>query len=196
MTIRPEAGAGGPQDRGESGTDAAAAGWRALRPELIITGIMISATAVAAYAYAGSAAAFATVTSWAVVILILLRALVPTTRAQAASRDESWQPRSHGSYLGFWRKSGLLADASVNMRSYDADLRPTLQHLLAARLAERHGVSLYADPETARRLLLAGEPDDSLWYWLDPDRPAEQRAMRHGIPQRTLTAIVDRLERL
>jgi hypothetical protein len=136
------------------------------------------------------------VTIWAVVILVVLRALVPTTRAQAARRDESWQLRSQGSYIGFWRNRGLLADASVNMRSYDADLRPVLQHLLAARLAERHGVSLYADPDAARQLLLAGEPDDSLWYWLDPERPAEQRAMRHGIPQRTLTAIVDRLERL
>jgi len=196
MRSGPGTGAARPKTPSAGGTHAATAGWRALRPELIITVIMISATAVAAYAYAGSAAAFATVTVWAVVLLVLLRALVPTTRAQAASRDDSWQRRSQGTYIGFWRKRGLLADASVNMRSYDSDLRPTLQHLLAARLAERHGVSLYAEPETARQLLLAGEPDDSLWYWLDPDRPAEQRSMRHGIPQRTLTAIVDRLERL
>jgi hypothetical protein len=196
VTSEPGAGAGRPESQDAGGTDSATAGWRALRPELIITVVMISATAVAAYAYAGSAAAFATVTVWAVVILVLLRALVPPTRAQAASRDESWQPRSQGTYLGFWRKRGLLADASVNMRSYDADLRPTLQHLLAARLAERHGVSLYAEPEAARQLLLVGEADDSLWYWLDPERPAEQRSMRHGIPQRTLIAIVDRLERL
>jgi hypothetical protein len=195
MTGGPGTGAGRPQARDARSADAATAGWRALRPELIITAVMIGATAVAAYAYAGSAAAFGTVTIWAVVILVVLRALVPTTRAQAARRDESWQVRSQG-YIGFWRNRGLLADASVNMRSYDADLRPMLQHLLAARLAERHGVSLYADPHTARQLLLAGEPDDSLWYWLDPERPAEQRAMRHGIPQRTLTAIVDRLERL
>jgi hypothetical protein len=196
MTGGPGSGAARPQAADARGADAATAGWRALRPELIITAVMVGATAVGAYAYAGSAAAFGTVTIWAVVILVVLRALVPTTRAQAARRDESWQLRSQGSYIGFWRNRGLLADASVNMRSYDADLRPVLQHLLAARLAERHGVSLYADPDAARQLLLAGEPDDSLWYWLDPERPAEQRAMRHGIPQRTLTAIVDRLERL
>ncbi len=83
------------------------------------------------------------------------------------------------------------------MVSYDAELRPDLQHLLAARLAERHGVSLYADPAQARRLLLTGSRDASLWYWLDPARPAEtdQRRRRHPAP-RTLAAILDRLERL
>jgi hypothetical protein len=174
----------------------ASGGWRALRPELIITCIMVVATGVAAYGYGGVAAAFGALTAWAVLILVLLRVLVPVTPAPSASYDEDRQPQNEGSYIGFWRKRGVLVDASTNMRSYDADLRPTLQHLLAARLAERHGVSLYADPEAARHLLLAGEPDDSLWYWLDPARPPEQRSTRQGIPQRTLTAIIDRLERL
>jgi hypothetical protein len=171
-------------------------GWRALRPELLIVVIMVISTAIAAYGYAGFAAAFGTLTAWAIVILILFRALVQVTPAKSASDDEDRQLHSQGSYIGFWRRRGVLVDASINMRSYDADLRPTLQHLLAARLAERHGVSLYADPEAARRLLLAGEPDDALWYWLDPERPAEQRSTRQGIPQRTLTAIIERLERL
>jgi hypothetical protein len=179
-----------------SASAAATGGWRALRPELIITVIMVIATAVAAYGYAGFAAAFAALTGWAVVILVLLRVLVPMTPAQLASHDENRQLHHQGSYIGFWRKRGVLVDASANMRSYDADLRPTLQHLLAARLAERHGVSLSADPEAARRLLLADEPDDALWYWLDPARPPEQRSTRQGIPLRTLTAIIDRLERL
>ena len=82
------------------------------------------------------------------------------------------------------------------MASYDADLRPVLQHLLAARLAERHGINLYHDPETARRLLLPGPRDDTLWFWLDPARPAEADRLRPGIPSRTLAAIIDRLERL
>jgi hypothetical protein len=175
--------------------DSAAGGWRTLRPELSIIATMVIATAVAAYGYAGETAAFATVALWALVLLVLLRWLVPVSRDRIAV-DEEWQVRSQGSYLGFWRKRGVLVDASTSMRSYDADLRPTLQHLLAARLAERHGVSLYADPEAARRLLLAGQADDGLWYWLDPERPPEQRSMRQGIPQQTLTAIVERLEQL
>ena len=187
--------ADGQPDAGAGAAATESQGWRALRPELSITFIMVISTAIAAYGYAGFAAAIGTLTAWAIVIVILLRALVPVTPAKSAS-DEDRQLHSQGSYIGFWRKRGVLVDAAINMRSYDADLRPTLQHLLAARLAERHGVSLYADPEAARRLLLAGEPDDTLWYWLDPARPAEQRSTRQGIPQRTLTAIIDRLERL
>jgi hypothetical protein len=175
--------------------DSAAGGWRALRPELSVVAAMVIATAVAAYGYAGETAAFATVAIWALVLLVLLRWLVPVSRDRVAT-DEEWQVRSQGSYLGFWRKRGVLVDATTSMRSYDADLRPMLQHLLAAGLAERHGVSLYADPEAARRLLLAGQADDRLWYWLDPQRPPEQRSMRQGIPQQTLTAIVERLEQL
>lgn len=193
MTTRPGSGAG--SLRAQSAAEARAGGWRALRPELIITATMVTASAVAAYGYAGEIAAFATVAIWAVVILVLLRWLVPVTQATVAA-DEEWQVRGQGSYLGFWRKRGVVVDAFTSMRSYDAELRPTLQHLLAARLAERHGVSLYVDPAAARRLLLAGQPDDKLWYWLDPERPPEQRSMRQGIPQRTLSAIVERLEQL
>jgi hypothetical protein len=196
MTSVPSERSDGLPDPGASATATEAGGWRALRPELIITLIMVVATAVAAYGYAGSAAAFATLTIWAVVILVLFRVLVPPTRAPFASYDEDRQLHTQGSYIGFWRKRGVLVDASTNMRSYDTDLRPTLQHLLAAKLAERHGVSLYADPQAARRLLLAGGSDEGLWYWLDPARPAEQRSTRQGIPQRTLTEIIDRLERL
>jgi hypothetical protein len=89
------------------------------------------------------------------------------------------------------------------MVSYDAELRPTLQHLLAARLAEQHEVNLYNDPAAARRLLLRDtEPGtvsrhgDQLWYWVDPTRPAETRPNIRGIPPRTLAVIIDRLERL
>jgi hypothetical protein len=196
VTNVPSERAGGLPPPDASATATASDGWRALRPELTIACIMVVATAVAAYCYGGIIGAFGTLIVWAVLILVLLRVLVPVTPAESASYDEDRQVHREASYIGFWRKRGVLADASINMRSYDADLRPTLQHLLAARLAERHGVSLYADPEAARRLFLAGEPDDSLWYWLDPVRPPEQRSTRQGIPQRTLTSIIDRLERL
>ena len=43
-----------------------------------------------------------------------------------------------------------------------------LEHLLAARLAERHGVHLYQDPEAARRLLCRSGRDADLWPWIDP----------------------------
>ncbi len=85
-----------------------------------------------------------------------------------------------------------------------------LEHLLAARLAERHGVSLYLDPDGARRLLCGNDNgrDADLWYWIDPAREAARAQARAygaadggtdrqpGIPPRTLARLIDRLEKL
>jgi hypothetical protein len=170
------------------------AGWRASLPELLIALVLVVATTGTAYFYSGPAAAAVTLTGWTVAILALLRFLVPTTPRPLLDPQE-WRTAGQGSFIGFWRKRGVLSDATSAMASYDYELRPVLQHLLAARLAERHGVNLYRDPAAARRLLLAGRRDEQLWFWLDPERPAEA-ARQPGIPPRTLAVIIDRLERL
>jgi hypothetical protein len=89
---------------------------------------------------------------------------------------------------------------------YQAELRPVLEHLLAARLAERHGVNLYDDREAARRLLCRTSRDADLWEWVDPawrppdtgrgGGPGRGASTERGIPRRTLTRLIDRLERL
>ncbi len=187
------------------GPAAAADGWRGCVPELTVTAVLILATGAAVYGYAGAGAAVVTLIVWAVVLLVLLRWLVPAGAAPLRrEQQETWRVAGRTSFTGFWRRRGVLAAATASMASYDAELRPTLQHLLAARLAERHGVSLYTDPSAARRLLLSGTGpragrggrDDQLWSWLDPSRPAETRPQVRGIPPRTLAAIIDRLERL
>jgi hypothetical protein len=182
---------------------ATADGWRGCLPELTVTAVLIVATSAVVYGYAGAGAAVLALIIWAVALLVLLRGLVP---AAVASPLPLRPRRASGrtSFTGFWRKRASVSTATASMVSYDAELRPTLQHLLAARLAERHDVNLYADPATARRLLLygtghgavRGRHDDQLWYWLDPSRPAETRQNMRGIPPRTLAVIIDRLERL
>ena len=127
--------------------------------------------------------------------IAFLRALVPTA-PEALIEQHSSQGQARSSFLGFWRKRAIMRDATASMVSYDIELRPTLQHLLAARLAERHGVSLYADPEAARRIVLPAPREDVLWFWLDPRRPAQTEQGRSGIPPETLAAILNRLERL
>jgi hypothetical protein len=77
---------------------------------------------------------------------------------------------------------------------YEADLRPVLEHLLAARLAERHGVNLYREPEAARRVFVRTAGDEALWRWLVAAQPSEPRTS--GIPRRTLARLIDRLEHL
>jgi hypothetical protein len=183
---------------------ASADGWRGSVPELAVTVVLILATSAAVYGYAGAGAGVATLIVWAVVLLVLLRGLVTATPSPLVQHQETWRTTARSSFTAFWRKHGVLTNATASMMSYDAELRPTLQHLLAARLAERHDVNLYQDPSAARRLLLPGSVrgsthggrDDRLWYWIDPARPAETRPHVKGIPPRTLAAIIDRLERL
>ena len=83
---------------------------------------------------------------------------------------------------------------------YDGELRPVLEHLLAARLAERHGVHLYQEPDAARRLLCRTSRDADLWRWIDPTTRPETvpRGVteRRGIPRHTLARLIDRLEKL
>jgi hypothetical protein len=174
---------------------AAAGGWQACRPELTVAAILVLATSLAAYAYGGVGFAVLTVAGWAVASIAFLRTLLPTA-PDALTEQSSWRSQGRSSFLGFWRKRAIMRDATASLVSYDAELRPTLQHLLAARLAERRGVSLYAEPSAARRLVLPGPHEDALWFWLDPERPAETEQGRAGIPPRTLAAILTRLERL
>lgn len=171
-------------------------GWRGCLPELAITAVLILATSAAVYGYAGTGAAVLALIIWAVALLVLLRGLVPA--AVAPLQPQRTRPTTgRTSFTGFWLKRASVSNARASMASYDAELRRTLQHLLAARLAERHDVNLYTDPAAARHLLLHGaRHDDQLWYWLDPSRPAETRQHVRGIPPRTLAVIIDRLERL
>ncbi|HEY2552193.1 MAG TPA: hypothetical protein VGI64_16620 [Streptosporangiaceae bacterium] len=169
--------------------------WRGARPELAVLVILVAVLTAGGYAFAGPAAATVVVLVAAVVCLGGLRLLaVPDQRA--VQLDEQSAGAVPGSIAGFWRRRAELADGTQSHTAYDMYLRVTLQRLLAARLAERHGISLHDDPQAARRLLLAGRDDDRLWYWIDPSRPAEHDGRKPGIPPRTLAVLVDRLERL
>lgn len=190
---------GAPAGRPGEHPRGAADGWGGSLPELAVTAVLILATCAVVYGYAGAGAAILALVIWAVALLVLLRGLLPSPIAPAL-RQRTWRASGLTSFTGFWRKRASVSTATSSMVSYDAELRPTLQHLLAARLAERHDVNLYTDPDAARRLLLGGavnsRRDDQLWYWLDPARPAETRQNVRGIPPRTLAVIIDRLERL
>jgi hypothetical protein len=170
-------------------------GWRESRPELVIAATAVAALCAATLAFAGAAAAVITLAGAAVVALAALRWLVPPGEAGPAY-EEAPDDRSGATFTGFWRKRAAVQTATQTMLGYDLELRGTLQHLLAARLAQRHGISLYDDPAAARQLLADGG-NDRLWYWLDPSRPAvADQGSSAGIPPRTLAAIIDQLERL
>jgi hypothetical protein len=170
-------------------------GWRAAVPELIIAAIVVAVAAVAGYAAAGLPGTAVVTTCAAVISLVVLRVLTPAPAAHGDSQlaDTEAIPVT---FTGYWRRRAGLVDGTQSMTSYDAELRGTLQRLLAARLAERHGVSLHDDPEAARRLLCPSPRDERLWYWVDPARPPTTAAGQSGIPPRTLARLIDRLEQL
>jgi hypothetical protein len=170
-------------------------GWRAARPELAIAALTVAVLCAATLAFAGPAAAALVFLGAGVLALVALRGLAPHDDVPPLVEEEQ-EERTATMFTGFWRRRSGVESATQTMTAYDLELRGTLQNLLAARLAERHDISLHDDPATARRLLAEGG-SDRLWYWLDPDRPpVTDQGRTTGIPLRTLTAIINRLERL
>jgi len=171
-------------------------GWREAVPEIIIAAVVVAVAAVTGYAAAGLAGTAVVVAGAAVAGLAVLRGLVPKARGTHDGDQPVDFEAVPATFTGYWRKRAGLVDGTQSGPAYDAELRGTLQHLLAARLAEHHGVSLRDDPAAARRLLCPRPRDERLWYWVDPARPPVTQTSTPGIPRRTLARLIDRLERL
>jgi hypothetical protein len=171
--------------------------WRAARPELVVAGIAVAACAVAAYAAAGGPAAVLVVVISSAVALAVLSFLLPSGEAPPA-RPEAPEGRRapRASFINYWRMRRGLTDAMTSTAAYRAGIGPDLEHVLAARLSERHGVSLYGQPEVARDIFCANARDADLWRWVDPASHAPDEADGPGIPPRTLARLVQRLEQL
>lgn len=70
--------------------------------------------------------------------------------------------------------------------AFERLFRPELERLYAVRLAERHGVSMHAEPRRAAELV---GPD--VWAWIDPRRPEpSQEAPRRVLDRRALAGHV------
>ena len=173
-------------------------------PELVIAAVAVTATAAAGYAVAGPGAFALVAVVAAVISLAVARSLVQPPALAPPAEDVSGPDPAVpapvlSSFSRQWRRQSRLGDAQASMTAYQAGLRGQLEHLLASRLAERHGISLYDDPAAARQAFTGGNPGyDSLWWWVDPARPATTSPPGHqpGIPYRTLARLLDRLEHL
>jgi hypothetical protein len=171
--------------------------WQGTGPELIIAAVAFIASAAAGYAVAGWAGLAAVAIGAAALALVVQRGLLPQTIADAARKARL--KRTARPVSGYTHRRFVVESSVSNGAFYDLELRPVLEHLLAARLAERHGINLYQDPDAARRLLCKNRRDAPLWQWVAPD-PQEQRASpgtsRRGIPRYVLARLIDRLEKL
>lgn len=181
-----------------------AGGWRGGRPELVVAAVAVAAAAAAGYAVAGPRAVTIIVIATAAAALVVVRFLLPPAGPPVAIDAGSDAITAGWSAYRYWHSLGELRDGMASRAAYEVRLRPALEHLLAARLAEHHGVNLYRDPAAARRLLCRDGRDNDLWAWVDPARAgpsigAEVRAgdaEPPGIPRRTLERLINRLEQL
>ena len=191
-------GPGDAQDAGATGS-ATVSPWRGATPELVIAGVLVVVTAAAGYAMASWAGLAVVAVATAAVAMVVLRALLPQAPPdQARKAREKAQARP---LSGYSHRRFIVQTASGSLGFYQTELRPVLEHLLAARLAERHGINLYQDPDAARGRLCEDPRDAGLWAWIDPaTRPAtttvRDHTDRNGIPRHTLARLIDRLEKL
>jgi hypothetical protein len=172
--------------------------WRGTSRELITAAVAVTAIALAAYATAGWAGLGVTAVAIAAGAMVVLRVLLPRLAPDAAKKAS--RKRWTGQVIGYSHRKSMVYSAMTSRNYYDAELRPILEHLLAARLSERHGVHLYADHDAARRLLCRNRHDADLWRWINPaTRPQTVRpdgSDMQGIPPYILARLIDRLEQL
>ena len=171
--------------------------WRDATPELIIAAILVAVAALAGGAVSGWPGVVVVAAAAAGLALLLLRAALPRSAAQASrlARDKQ-QARA---ISGYGQRRFIVATSVTSRPLYESDLRPVLEHILAARLAESHGVNLYTEPEAARRAFCRTRADESVWPWIDPGQVlnADQRSrQRRGIPRQALARLITRLEQL
>jgi len=169
-------------------------GWHGARRELTVAALFAVALTAAAWAIGGSRTAGFVLVICAALSLVGLRALIEP-QEEPPPPEASHDLGPSRIFLGFWRTRSNLDDATRSLAAWEVGLRPRLTNLLAARLSERHGISLADDPRAAEALFTGSRHD--LWRWIDPQRPvAPDASTRPGIPQHVLAALIDRLEKL
>jgi hypothetical protein len=171
--------------------------WRPAVPELVIAAIAVAVAALAGGAVAGWPGVAAVAVATAVIALLMLRVIVPHSAVQA-QRQRKARQRARAIH-GYAQRRFVVATSLSSRQAYEADLRPVLEHVLAARLSEQHAVNLYTDPEAARRAFCRTRGDASLWQWIDPAQaagPSRPARRPRGISRRTLARLITRLEQL
>ena len=189
-----------PASKGAASKGAAAdpgSRWRDATPELIIAAIAVAVAALAGAAVSGWPGVVVVAAAAAVLALLVVRAALPRSAAQASRRAKDKQHAR--AIFGYGQRRFIVATSFTSRGLYEADLRPDLEHILAARLADGHGVNLYTEPEAARKAFCRTRAEESLWPWIDPAQalnPDDRHRQREGIPRRTLVRLITRLEQL
>jgi hypothetical protein len=152
----------------------------------VMTGLAAAIMAAAGYAVGGQTGLLAAVALAAVAGLLAARLRIPAPPRRPSPPPEHDQDEEFAAYR---RIDNALGQARVSRRHFDRTVRPLLQRLLAALLADRRRLDMSKDTGAAREAL-----GDDLWPLLDPARPASEDSRAPGVSEQTLARIVDRLE--
>jgi hypothetical protein len=161
----------------------------AQRVRLIVGGAGLL-TAVLGWLLAGTLGVFIVVSAALVVALLLLRAQLPRG-PRSRRRQRRPVPFLNAEFPAYRRIEDTLFWAPVSARHFDHAVRPLLARLLAAVLAERHGVDMATNPAQARAAI-----GDDLWPLVDPERPVSDDTRAPGVPLPVVLRFLDRLEAL
>jgi hypothetical protein len=173
--------------------------WQRARPEIILVAILAVIASGAALAVAGWPGLAVVATASAAIALLEIRGLAPRPAEATARKARETDASGTRSVTGYSQRRFLVTSGISAMEFYEGNLRPELEHLLAARLAERHGLNLYTDPAAAKRVFVRSLADEALWQWIDPAAAVggKGRGLEgRGIPRRALARLIDRLEHL
>ncbi|HEY6495323.1 MAG TPA: hypothetical protein VIZ43_18760 [Trebonia sp.] len=171
--------------------------WRPAVPELIIAAITVAVAALAGAAVAGWTGVATVAAAAAVIALLLLRGIIPRSAAQTLRQKRDKQRAR--AISGYAQRRFIVSTSLSSRPLYESDLRPVLEHILAARLAENHAVNLYTEPALAKRAFCVNRGDERLWRWIDPGQAlaADERAIEgRSISGRALHRLITRLEQL
>jgi hypothetical protein len=169
--------------------------WHGAAPELTIAAVAVAVTAAGGYAVAGWDGMAVVAIVAAAIGLFVLRSLLPEGVADTVKKAR--EKDREKTVSGYSHRRFVVHNSVSNLSFYDLELRPVLEHLLAARLSERHGVNLYQDPAAAQRLFCTHRGDAALWRWISPDTARQPgHTNRRGIPRHVLLRITERLEKL
>jgi hypothetical protein len=170
---------------------------------LLLAGVAVVSEAVLAFA-GGPGAAAAGAAAIVIVGLLVARYVGGADAIDASQRRRVRLVHQREPSLQGW--AAAVEAAQHSAAGFERVLRPELERLYAVRLADRHGISLYHEPERAAALI-----GDDVFAWIDPRRPTytgpvpprlvlDRRARSVNVPPPVpdvlLRALVHRLETL
>lgn len=170
---------------------------------LLLAGTAVAAEIVLAVA-GGPGAAAAGAAAIVIVGLLVARYVAGAEAIDGSYRRAVRLVHQREPSLQGWATAMEAAHDSV--AGFERVLRPELERLYAVRLADRHGVSLYREPDRAAAIVGA-----DVFAWIDPRRPGytgplpprralDRRAQSVNypppVPDQVLRALVHRLETL